>query len=191
MIEYAESWSERTFKRYAILAFIIVVMITASVILIMTTRSAFHGFFSLAAIHRKRTSLYHHQPVVRDARILYGMGWARPRRDNSGKGYLWPVNLTLTSAPSAVPVTRNGVGDAMAAGRGIHSARKRCRRPRPRGWAKAGAARSSSSVLMDRENYRRAALPRSPSLTVRAVVAWFPVQPAWSAATRALASRRF
>ena len=74
MIEYAESWSERTFKRYAILAFIIVVMITASVILIMTTRSAFHGFFSLAAIHRKRTSLYHHQPVVRDARILYGMG---------------------------------------------------------------------------------------------------------------------
>ena len=44
MIQYAESWKERTFKRYTILAFIIVVMITASIIMIMTVRSAFHGF---------------------------------------------------------------------------------------------------------------------------------------------------
>ena len=73
MIQYAESWKERTFKRYTILAFIIVVMITASIIMIKTIRSAFHGFFGLATIHCKRTSLYHHQPVVRDARILYGM----------------------------------------------------------------------------------------------------------------------
>ena len=74
MVQYAESLSERTFKRYTILAFVIVVVITTSVIMIMPVRPAFQGFLDLAAIHCKRTSLYHHQPVVRDARILYGMG---------------------------------------------------------------------------------------------------------------------